>query len=235
MARLARVIAVGLPHHVTQRGNGRRDIFLTDALKQTYLDLLRRNAEHYGLSILAYCLMTNHLHLVAVPRTEAAMQGALRRAHGRFAQFWNTVQGGDGHMWQNRYYSCAVALPEIWNVIHYVEWNPVRAGMVTHAVDYPWSSAAAHVGGLDPTGVLDMDWWRREGSDADWGSALEQAGAEATSLRIRRATYTGRPLGDTGFVAELERKLGRKLAPQQGGRPKKEVLDGRPATFGVGA
>ena len=222
---MARVIAVGLPHHITQRGNGRRDVFLTDALRQTYLSLLREQAEHYHLRILAYCLMTNHVHVVALPLTDNAMAGTLRHAHGRFAQYWNTERGMVGHMWQNRYYSCALQPSRAWSVIRYVELNPVRAGMVQCAEEYAWSSAASHVGGLDASGLLDMDWWRRHWTEGCWADALRWAGVDPGADAIRKATYTGRPFGDREFVAGLERRLGRKLEAQRGGRPKKVAQD----------
>jgi REP-associated tyrosine transposase len=232
---MARVVAVGLPHHITQRGNGRRDVFLTDALKQTYLNLLREQARLHRLQILAYCLMTNHLHLVAIPLTPRAMAGALRHTHGRFAQYWNTERGAVGHMWQNRYYSCAMQPSRVWPVIRYVELNPLRAGIASRAEDYRWSSAAAHSRGLDPSGVLDMDWWAAAWTQGDWSAAFsgneesdeKRGGADA----IRRATYTGRPFADSEFTAGLERHLGRKLAAQPGGRPKKFNQDKRQMKF----
>ena len=234
MARLARVVAVGLPHHITQRGNGRRDIFLTDALRQTYLDLLKREAEYHRLRILAYCLMTNHLHLVAVPETERSMSGALRHTHGRFAQHWNTVQRSVGHMWQNRYYSCALQPARVWPVIRYVELNPVRAAIVQEAAAYPWSSANAHATGHDPSELLDMNWWRREWPRGNWINALDAGFDHSHADAIRRATYTGRPFGDNNFIAGLESRLGRKLAPRIGGRPRKQTasLD-IPMVFGM--
>jgi putative transposase len=220
---MARVVAVGLPHHITQRGNGRRDVFVNGDLKHIYLDLLREQAANYRLRILGYCLMTNHLHLVAIPEAEHSMAGTLRHAHGRFAQYWNTARGGVGHMWQNRYYSCPLEATRVWAVLRYVELNPVRGGMVAEALQYRWSSAAAHASGFDTSGVLDMNWWRGEWTKGDWKAAL-QADTESTGAdAIRRATYGGRPLGDTDFVASLERRLGRTLAARPGGRPKKVV------------
>jgi putative transposase len=218
---MARVVATGLPHHITQRGNGRRDVFVNDSLKRTYLDLLREQSAHHRLRILAYCLMTNHLHLVVIPETPHATAGALRHAHGRFAQFWNTTQHHVGHMWQNRYYSCPLQPARAWSVIRYVELNPVRAGMVEQATDYPWSSAAAHVRREDESGVLDMQWWNANWTQGDWELALRDEPTELDA--IRRATYTGRPLGDREFIAALERSTGRKLEAQKGGRPKKKT------------
>ncbi len=217
---MPRVVAVGLPHHITQRGNGKRDIFITDDLRQTYLDLLRQHSANYRLRILAYCLMTNHLHLVVIPQAENSMSGALRHAHGRFAQYWNTARQGMGHMWQNRYYSCPMEASRVWSVMRYVELNPWRGGMIEEAVRYPWSSAAAHASGFDEYHILDMAWWRAEWPAGNWLAAL-RSDESATADDIRRATYTGRPLGSSDFVATLEQRLGRPLAARPSGRPKK--------------
>jgi putative transposase len=224
MARMPRVVAVGLPHHITQRGNQRRDIFVTEAFCRVYLGLLKRHAEYHQLRILAYCLMTNHLHLVAIPDTEPALGRTLRHVHGRFAQYWNTEAKTMGHMWQNRYYSCPMEPARVWSVIRYVELNPVRAGLVDHALDYTWSSALAHSTGDDPGALLDLDWWIQNWTEGDWGQALRVGGINSPVDEIRRATYTGRPFGSTGFVEGLEQRLGRRLAPQAGGRPRKEPL-----------
>ena len=172
MARQRRWVAVGLPHHITQRGNGRRDIFLDDRLKQIYLNVLADEARRFQLRILGYCIMTNHVHLIAIPETELAMAFTLRRAHGKFAQYWNTQVGTVGHMWQNRYFSCPVEPARVWSVLRYVEQNPVRAGMVPHATDYAWSSAAPHTQGMGAHRILDMSWWSREWTSGDWVTAL---------------------------------------------------------------
>lgn len=98
MARLARVIAVGVPHHVTQRGNARQYILSDDADRIVYLDLLRRYCELHELSLLGYCLMSNHVHLVAVPGTEHALAQALKQTHGRYATYWNVTHGSSEHV-----------------------------------------------------------------------------------------------------------------------------------------
>lgn len=233
MARMKRVVAAGLPHHVTQRGNQRRDVFLNDVLKQVYLDLLRQQASDYGLQILAYCLMTNHLHLVVIPGHERSLSGALRHTHGRFAQYWNTALKQVGHMWQDRYYSCPMEPAQVWPVVRYVELNPVRAGMVGKATDYRWSSAAAHTGGSDPNGLLDLEWWRENWGSGNWSETLRGDETGSAVNEIRRATYTGRPLGGAEFIAGLERQLGRRLARQRGGRPKKAAEDARQLRLGL--
>src|SRR5436190_9825913 len=121
MPREPRVVAVGLPHHITQRGNARQDVFTTNSMRRAYLELLSEHAAGNGLRLLAYCLMTNHVHVVAVPATASSMANALRHAHGRFSQAWNTLENRTGHLWQNRYYSCPVEEAEVGKVLAYVE------------------------------------------------------------------------------------------------------------------
>ena len=153
------------------------------------------------------------------------MAGALRHTNGRFAQHWNTVRNSVGHMWQDRYYSCTMQPTRVWSVIRYVELNPVRAGIIAQAVTYRWSSALAHVSGHDERGLLDMDWWHNQWGSGDWSEVLRVASEQNSSDSIRRATYTGRPLGDAQFIASLEKQTGRKLALQKGGRPRRQILD----------
>jgi len=104
MARLARVVAVDVAHHVTQRGNGRQFILSSDAEKTVYLDLLRQALQHHPLSLLGYCLMSNHVHLVVIPHKPEALARALKNAHGRYAAYWNGAHASSGHAWQGRFY-----------------------------------------------------------------------------------------------------------------------------------
>ena len=108
MPRFARVVVPECLHHVTQRGNARRDVLYSLADRRVYLGLLKQYSEHYGLRILGYCIMTNHVHLVAVPADAEALARTLREVHGRYARYRNALDRSSGHMWQNRYYSCAV-------------------------------------------------------------------------------------------------------------------------------
>ncbi len=225
---MRRVVAVDVPHHITQRGNARQHIFVNDAIRHAYLRLLRQHARVNHLRILAYCLMTNHVHIVAVPEHDASLASTFRHAHARFAQFWNTQFHRDGHLWQNRYYSCPVEYAALWRVIAYVERNPLRARIVSWAGDYPWSSAPAHLGGQDPTGLLDLAWWSQCWEPADWQSILDEPSPESPAAgdeipAIRRATYTGRPFGSAAFIEEVGRRLGRRLDRQKGGRPRKNL------------
>jgi REP element-mobilizing transposase RayT len=130
MGRLARVVAVDVPHHLTQRGNDRRFILDCDADRATYLSLLRENIEFYRVSVMGYCLMSNHVHLIVVPRTADGLAQALKQTHGRYASYWNTVHRASGHVWQGRYYSCPLDEPHLWEALRYTELNPLRARLV---------------------------------------------------------------------------------------------------------
>ncbi|MBZ5597354.1 MAG: transposase [Acidobacteriia bacterium] len=130
MARFARVVAVDVAHHVTQRGNARQVILGSDADRMIYLGLLRQYAQLHGLALLGYCLMSNHVHLIAVPQTPDGLAQALKQAHGRYASYWNARRSSSGHVWQGRFYSCPLDESHLWKALRYVELNPVRAALV---------------------------------------------------------------------------------------------------------
>jgi putative transposase len=182
---------------------------------------LQQYSQHYALRILGYCLMTNHVHLVVLPLQETALARTLREVHGRYARYRNAIERSSGHVWQNRYYSCAIDGVRLAGVMRYVELNPVRAGLVRVAEDFAWSSALIHLGGADRAGLLDLEAWRRTWTPEAWASLLREGEDHATA--IREATHSGRVLGGEGFVAELERRLQRRIAPGKAGRPKNEV------------
>ena len=221
MPRTARVVVPEFAHHVTQRGNAHRDVFFLPADRQVYLGLLQQYSELYALRILGYCLMTNHVHLLVVPRLEGSLARTMREVHGRYARYRNAIERTSGHVWQNRYYSCPLEGLRVASVMRYVELNPVRAGLVRVAEDYAWSSAFIHLGGTDRAGLLDQEEWRRNWTPEAWASELRLGEDDAAA--IRRATYSGRVVGGEGFVAELEGRLQRRIAPGKAGRPKKEV------------
>ena len=227
MARFARVVVIDVPHHVTQRGNARQVIFANDSDRVTYLELLREYSQLYGVSLLGYCLMSNHVHLIAVPHSPMALSQSLKQAHGRYASYWNAQRRSTGHVWQGRFYSCPLDESYLWAALRYVELNPVRAGMVVRAGLWRWSSAAAHCGVSAPEPMLEMEPWSRRWTAADWAQFLANAESGAEVNALRRSTYTGRPLGTAEFVAELEHLTMRPLVPRKGGRPKKAAQDRR--------
>jgi len=173
MARLPRVVVVDVPHHITQRGNARQVVFAADADRLAYLALLRHSADLHQLSLLGYCLMSNHVHLVAIPRTSAALAQTLKQAHGRYAACWNARQARSGHVWQRRYYSCPLDDAHLWAALRYTERNPVRAGMAAAADQWPWSSARAHCEGHVGDELIDIQIWRQRWSAPEWRRYLD--------------------------------------------------------------
>lgn len=212
MPRIARFVSAGLPHHVTQRGNRREQVFFSDADRQTYLALLREYTLKHEVAVLAYCLMTNHVHLVLIPATRNALALSLRRVHTRYAQRINRAMEWKGHLWQGRFFASVLDENHCWAAIKYVECNPVRAGMVRKAEDYPWSSASAHCGShRDPVLTVDHKWHRQVESIGNWSAWLAEGEEERHLLALRNNASKGMPCGSDEFINQLESSTGRRL------------------------
>jgi putative transposase len=166
--------------------------------------LLRENARRAEVRILAYCLMRNHIHLIAIPGTEEGLAVCIRGVHGRYAQYLNARRGRSGHLWQNRFYSCALEHNHLVNALRYVERNPVRAGLAVRPEEYAWSSAAAHMHGLDRSNLVDMTVFRDMGGVEFWRQMLYVEDYADDIRQLRTATYAGRPLGSADFVARIK-------------------------------
>jgi len=219
MPRMARIVVPDCPHHVTQRGNRREAVFQTDADRQRLLGLLKGYAADRGLTVQAYCLMPNHVHLVATPKTAEALAAVLKPVFLRYAQHVNWTHGLAGRLWQGRFYSCPLDERHFWAAVRYVERNPVRAGLVRKAHRYPWSSAAAHCGlRADPLLADAAELVEQVG---DWAAWLAEPEDEDIVSQLRLRTRTGRPAGAEAFIDRLERLVGRALRPRKGGRPRK--------------
>ncbi len=215
MVRIARAVVPGLPHHVTQRGNRRAPIFFDPGDQRTYLRILREQVDRHRVEIWAYCLMPNHVHLIATPQEERGLAKAFGEAHRRYTAYVNARQEWTGHLFQTRFASVVMDERHLLTAARYIALNPVRARLVTKAEDWPWSSARAHLAGHDDQLVSVAPLLSRVESFADTLD-LEPADSEFASLRA--AEKTGRPLGSSSFVASLEEHLNRKLAPQRPGR-----------------
>lgn len=222
MPRLARTVCTRVPHHITQRGNRREKVFFTDEDRQAYLGWLREYAEKHEMEILAYCLMTNHVHLVVVPTTEDSLQRVLKPLHMRYAQLVNRAHGWKGHLWQGRFFSSALDEDYLWAAIRYVERNPVRARLVRKAENYPWSSASAHCGlRQDPVLTDKPAWWRQVEGLGNWSAWLAE-GDESDKLDVlRRNADKGLPCGSEKFIHKLEKLTGQALQYRPRGRPRK--------------
>ena len=233
MPRIARIVIPGCAHHITQRGNNRQDVFFVDDDRRLYLGLLAEECDARGLDILAYCLMSNHVHLIAVPRDEQSLAKGFGRTNFRYAQAVNRLHGRSGHLWQNRFYSCPLDGRHFWRAMCYVERNPVCAKMVRVAWRYPWSSAAAHCGkSADKTGLLDMAWWARKSPGRDWPACLQRRQDKTELAALRLCTHRGRPLGTDSFMSKLEKLVGRRLRPLPVGRPRKTKETPKPPPQG---
>ncbi|HWE50351.1 MAG TPA: transposase [Bryobacteraceae bacterium] len=210
MPRNPRCVQPGLAYHVTQRGTNHAKVFFKPSDHRLYLSLLHENLADSQVRILAYCLMTNHVHLVAVPDREDSLAVLLRRAHGRYAQYLNTRRGRSGHLWQARYYSCPLSPRHQWSAIRYVEQNPCRALMSGAPEQYPWSSAASHLTGeSDASGLLDLTFWRETGGVQAWREMHGETDSPGRLTLLRRCTYSGRPFGEAPFIEGLENQFGR--------------------------
>ena len=145
MPRIARVVIPECPHHVIQRGNRRLRAFLTEEDRRLYCRLIGQEALKHGVIFWAYCLMDNHVHLVAVPRTTSSLSKAIGEAHRKYTNAINIRENWRGYLWQGRFLSYPLDEGHLYSVVRYVESNPVRAGIVQRAEEYLWSSARAHV------------------------------------------------------------------------------------------
>ncbi len=223
MPRVARVVIPAWAHHVTQRGNNQQDVFFVDDDRRAYLALLKERCDAAGVRVLGYCLMTNHVHLLVVPATETALATAIGRTHFLYTRYINRRHARTGHLWQNRFYSCALDEPHLWTAVRYAERNPVAAGLVRLPWRYRWSSAAVHAGeARDEAGLLDLEDWSAAWTPARWRSQLQEPLDEVETRRVQSHLHTGRPLASDSLLSKLERKLGRRLRPLAIGRPRKK-------------
>ncbi len=182
--------------------------------------MLKTQAGQYGLEILAYCLMTNHVHLVVLPHKSDSLAKGIGRTHFMYTQYVNRLHGRSGHLWQGRFYSALLDDHHLLAAIRYLERNPIRAKIVRRADNYPWSSATAHLGREDTRGLIDLTRWREMSRGLDWERQLREPQDEQVVARLRMHTHTGRPLGSDQFISKLETLVGRRLRALPVGRPK---------------
>ena len=215
MARMARVVVPGYPHHVTQRGNRRQKTFFNQDDYGYYLSLMAEFTQQSGTEVWAYCLMPNHVHLVMVPSAEDGLRAPLAEVHRRYTRYINFREGWRGHLWQERFHSFTMDEAHLLATVRYVERNPVVAGLCTYPDDWKWSSARAHLQGEDDALVRVKPMLDRINK---WQTYLSVTKTDCKDKLIEQHTRTGRPLGGAEFVTQLEDITGRKLAPRRPGR-----------------
>ena len=215
---MARIVVPDYPHHVTQRGNRRQKTFFSDDDYRTYLELLTEAKSESQVDIWAYCLMPNHVHIVAVPEHTDSLAKFFRNAHRQYSRMINFREGWRGHLWQERFHSFVMDECHLMAAVRYVELNPVRASMCLEPQDWQWSSVRAHLLGRDDSVVRVEPMLQRV---TDWSRYLS-AKDEAGSLeKIRSHSRTGRPAGSRSFVEDLEFITGRRLMKMPPG-PRKD-------------
>lgn len=222
MARLARVVIPGHPHHVTQRGNGRARTFFGDGDYALYRDLLAANCRAAGVEVWAWCLMPNHVHLILVPSDSDGLRHALARVHRSYAGTIQARRKRTGHFWQGRFGAVVMDEQHLAAALRYVSLNPVRARLVQRAQDWRWSSTRAHLRGKDDGLTALTPIRSRFPEFADLLAAEPEADLFDA---LRSAESIGRPLGDNRFLARIERQTGRILKPAKRG-PKSSVEEG---------
>ncbi|MCB9990482.1 MAG: transposase [Rhodospirillales bacterium] len=174
MPRTARTVIPGLPHLIVQRGNRRQDVFFGADDYRMYLSLMAEKCAQAGTEILAYCLMQNHVQLIAVPRDEDGLR-ALGEAHRRYTRYINAQNDWQGYLWAGRFSSFPMDQDYLFEAVRYVELSPVRAGICPHPSNYRWSSARQRLGkscdgdlAVPPLDTLTRDW------DAYWQEGLSR-------------------------------------------------------------
>jgi len=215
---MARLVIPGMPHHVTQRGNRRQQTFFNDGDYAAHLELMAEWCREEGVEIWCHCLMPNHIHLIAVPRAEESLRRAIGEAHRRYTRRINFREKWRGYLWQGRFASFVMDEPYLLAAARYAELNPVRAGLVASAEEWPWSSARPHLLGRDD-GLVNVA--PLLAIAPDWAAFLNSALPEEELRELRQHSRTGRPLGSHSFLDRLEDMVGRSLRPKKGGRPSK--------------
>ena len=208
MARLARVVIPHIPHHIVQRGNRRQNVFFSDEDKITYLSIMEKFGRKAGLTFWAYCLMDNHVHFITVPNTPKSLAEGFGEVHRRYTRMINFRENWRGFLWQGRFNSFPLDERRLYAAIRYVEQNPVRAGLVSNAADYPFSSAKTHI--LKKKDNLCSDFFLLE-EIQDWATYLSTPLSQKELILFRRHGNTGRPFGDRPFISRLEQLTGRIL------------------------
>lgn len=194
MPRNSRLVAVGYPHHITQRGNNREPVFFDEEDRSAYLEHLNFFTQKYQVDIWAYCLMTNHIHLLAVPHAPESLARGIGLANMSYTQHINRKYRRTGRIWQNRFFSSVVETEQyLWAVVRYIEKNPVVAGIVEAAGDYRWSSAPRHLHAKTDPYLKEPSWLSEYQRDA-YAKFHSAEDAMRMAALISQAVRGNRPL-----------------------------------------
>ncbi|MFH1847335.1 MAG: transposase [Candidatus Omnitrophota bacterium] len=218
MPRIARIVVTGYPYHITQRGNYKQNTFDNSDDYKKYLLWIKKYCEKYGVLVLTYCLMPNHVHFIVVPEESDSLARTFNVCHMRYSQYYNEKNNQRGHLWQGRFYSCVLGENHLYEAVRYVENNPKRARLVEKSEDWEWSSARAHLGKGD--NYIKLSDIKKYLSIGDWNEYLNEKEDSVVLKDIRKNTLTGRPSGRENFITKIEGIVGTRLRALKRGRPK---------------
>ena len=225
MARLPRLTLPGYPHHVIQRGNNRQAIFNSTADHQTLLILLAENAKKFKVAIHAYVLMSNHFHLLATPQTLEGLPQMMQAVGRSYVRYFNDTQQRTGTLWEGRYKSTVIQTERyLLACMAYIDLNPVRAGMVAAARDYPWSSHGHYTGQrIDPLITPHALFWELGNTpfarEAAYAQLVQSGISPVQQAALTDSAMSGWALGEPDFVEDLQKRTGRRVAKGLAGRP----------------
>jgi putative transposase len=231
MPRMGRIVLPNYPHHVVQRGHNRQVVFAEPSDYQRYLEDLRELKALFDVKVYAFCLMTNHVHLLLAPGNSVTGLGQLMKGlAGRMTRYRNKQEGRTGTLWESRYKSSVVQTDAyLLACSRYIELNPVRAQMVQHARDYPWSSLHLRLNDTAESHWLDEDLCFNElGSThaervARYITFMEQAVPSSELQLIRDALQRGQLTGNPRFIDEIQQITGLRISHRARGRPAKVI------------
>jgi putative transposase len=217
MPRTARASQGGICYHVLNRGNARRAVFRKGGDYQAFLTALNHACDRVPMRVLAYCLMPNHFHLAVWPRRDGDLSHWMHWLLNAHVRRYHQHYRSSGHLWQGRFKAFPIEQDEhLLTVLRYVERNPVRAGLVGRAEQWPWSSLGASASGgavrLDPGPVA---------RPADWVEWVNRPLTDAELESLRLCVSRGRPYGSVVWMAATARRLGLEAALRPRGRPRK--------------
>ncbi|MFH1798084.1 MAG: transposase [Candidatus Omnitrophota bacterium] len=217
MPRIARIVVLDFPHHITQRGNNKTTTFFDDEDYIRYLTLLEKYKTKYYLDIASYTLMPNHIHVKAIPKQHDSFSKTFNYTQMCYTQYFNKKYKKIGHLWQSRFFSCPLDEQHSYAVTQYIELNSVRAKLVKNPDDWKWSSARDHLN--IEQGIISLLPSKKISGAQNWREYLKLEPSKELIETINKHTSLGKPLGDKTFFKMLENKFGISLASRPRGRP----------------
>jgi len=221
MPRIARIVGIGYPHHIIQRGNNRQNIFFNQEDRCLYLKWLKKYSLECGCTIHAYCLMSNHTHLLIVPQCNYSLAKTMQKLSLTFTQYINKKYKRTGRLWECRFHSALVDKESyLWSVGRYIERNPVRAKIVSKPDEYKWSSAKANIAGNGMDFIRPI--WQDDGKSEEYITFLNNPDKEEEIEIIKKSTISGKPIGSEEFLKQMVETLGITINTKPKGRPRKK-------------